>query len=374
MQGTLSIVSLHGYPVTFSESGLPPGTPWWVNLTNGESFESAGNSTTFGEPNGSYHYALSADNGTYASPGGSFQVAGNAVSEQVVFSPVTYPVTFTESELPAGTEWWVNVTGFPSESSTSDTIVMNLMNGTYHLTATAGPDYLQWPPFQLPVNGRPTGLSIPFPPVEFVVTFTLGGPSLPYNAPWWLNLSDGQSLRSYSTTLPLLEKNGTYAWTMASSDKRYAPTEARGQFTVRGQPVNVTVNLTIVKYSVIFVETGLPSGANWTIILEGWTQSSTASKITFAEPNGSYIVSLIPPGGFNVGPFTTLLNVSGKNITQTIEFSRVPFSFLGLTEAQWGWTALVLVLVAVAAILVILYRKKSGRGGVGPPAAEKPSP
>jgi len=50
------------YTVTFAESGLPSGTMWYVNLSNGQSFSSTTNTITFNEPNGSYTYSISTIN------------------------------------------------------------------------------------------------------------------------------------------------------------------------------------------------------------------------------------------------------------------------------------------------------------------------
>ncbi|MGC8701304.1 MAG: hypothetical protein ACP5R3_06840, partial [Thermoplasmata archaeon] len=42
------------YTVTFTETGLPSGTTWYVNLSNGQSFSGTGTTITFSEPNGTY--------------------------------------------------------------------------------------------------------------------------------------------------------------------------------------------------------------------------------------------------------------------------------------------------------------------------------
>ena len=74
------------YKVTFSESGLPAGTRWWVNLTNGQSFNSSKTSVSFNESNGSYDYSLGSANEAYKSASGNFAVDGAKVTEKVKFS------------------------------------------------------------------------------------------------------------------------------------------------------------------------------------------------------------------------------------------------------------------------------------------------
>ncbi|MGC9074098.1 MAG: hypothetical protein ACP5H0_08090, partial [Caldisericum sp.] len=48
---SISAINLTNYTITFTESGLPAGTKWYVNLSNGQSFSSTTNTITFSEPN-----------------------------------------------------------------------------------------------------------------------------------------------------------------------------------------------------------------------------------------------------------------------------------------------------------------------------------
>ena len=54
------------YQVTFTENGLPSGTKWYVNLSNGQSFSGTGTTITFNEPNGTYSYTIATVNKIYA--------------------------------------------------------------------------------------------------------------------------------------------------------------------------------------------------------------------------------------------------------------------------------------------------------------------
>jgi hypothetical protein len=125
------------YTVTFTESGLPSSTEWWVNLTDGPTFSSTTPSLTFAEPNGTYDYTAATTDKAYEPTvaGGSFEVNGASVSESVTFNRVTYTVTFTESGLPSGTRWSVTLDG-TLHTSTTTTIMFKEPNGTYSLTVT----------------------------------------------------------------------------------------------------------------------------------------------------------------------------------------------------------------------------------------------
>jgi thermopsin len=79
------------FPITMSETGLSTGTEWWVNLTNGQSFSSTGNSIAFREPNGTYEY-------TASSPG-RLAVTGDLT---VQGTPLTPPGVAFSSNATAG--------------------------------------------------------------------------------------------------------------------------------------------------------------------------------------------------------------------------------------------------------------------------------
>ncbi len=124
--------SVERYEVNFKENGLPSGTVWYVNLSNGQSLSSNTSTITFYEQNGSYLYTVSTSDKVYAPAAysGSFNVDGNAVSESITFSRVIYKVIFTESGLPSGTMWNVTIDG-KIISSINSTITFSNSNETY---------------------------------------------------------------------------------------------------------------------------------------------------------------------------------------------------------------------------------------------------
>ncbi len=67
------------YAITFTETGLPSGTEWFVNLSNGQSFSSTTSAITFNEPNGTFTYGVATTNKSLSSNGGSFTVNGASV-------------------------------------------------------------------------------------------------------------------------------------------------------------------------------------------------------------------------------------------------------------------------------------------------------
>jgi hypothetical protein len=107
------------YPVTFTETGLPSGTQWGVNVSGLLAFASGSDALTCRMPNGTFLYSGSAVGTAYSSPRGSIAVHGTGASEALAFTAVPYSVTFTESGLPSGTDWAVTLNGVRETASGS---------------------------------------------------------------------------------------------------------------------------------------------------------------------------------------------------------------------------------------------------------------
>jgi hypothetical protein len=351
------------YAVTFTESGLPSGTTWYVNLTDGQSNSSTGSMIGFSEPNGSYSYTVATADKEYASvvASGSFGVSGASVGEAVTFSPTTYPVTFTEMGLPNGTTWYVNGTAWGSLSATvagtlGTSVSANLANGTYSFTVasankTWAPAYMS--PFV--VNGTPVPVPVTFTEVTYAVTFTENG--LPLDTLW--NVTIGSVTRNSTTsTIILFEPNGSYSYTVATADKEDA--SAGGSFRVNGTVVSATVTFTVVKYAITFTETGLPSGTTWYVnITGGQSHSSTGNTIRFLEPNGTYVYTVggVPDWTSPMETGTVTVNgaaVSVPTITYTSTRSESP------VIGWWVWAidGVVIIAVVATAVVVVLSRRK----------------
>ena len=150
-----------------------------------------------------------------------------------------FTVTFTETGLPSGVSWYVNISGMASSGPINTTsYTVYLTNGTYdYMIAT--PDKIYEPsPISSTVNvvGKSQNVSITFTEVTYKVTFTETG--LPSGTTWYVNLSNGMDSgaitgTSYSFSLA----NGTYSYTIATSDKTYEPSPSSGSLTVNGEGV-----------------------------------------------------------------------------------------------------------------------------------------
>ena len=88
----VNTTATHSFTSTFTESGLPTGTAWYVNLSNGvDSGAITGTSYSFSLVNGTYSYDITTTDRTYSpSPSsGSFTVNGANKTESVTFTAVS---------------------------------------------------------------------------------------------------------------------------------------------------------------------------------------------------------------------------------------------------------------------------------------------
>ncbi|MHB8352339.1 MAG: right-handed parallel beta-helix repeat-containing protein, partial [Thermoplasmata archaeon] len=311
------------WTVTFSQSTLPSGTNWSVDL-NGTAHFSTGSSLTFEEMNGSYAYTVEpVVDFTVASSTATVVVTGASTSVVVAFALYTYPVVFQEQGLPSGTHWYVNFTAHPAAlnptniSTTLSHVTISLVNGTFSITRQVGSaDYFPVSGLVQTFTSSPSlGVTIEFAAPTSAVTFTESG--LPSSAEWYVNvtgqppsggIASGGS--SYVANLP----NGTYTFTASTNNPAIQATG--GSFSVSGHNVSQSVTFVPVQRSVMFVESGLPSGSNWSVSLNGSApQFSTGTTIAVAERVGTYTYTVTVPSGYLVTPPRGSVTVDGTNTT-----------------------------------------------------------
>ena len=240
------------YAVTFTESGLPSGTSWTVTL-NGVLQSSTTDTITFPEPNGSYSYGIVDVPGWHQTTlpySGSVTVNGAAVTEPTLaFIQVTYAVTFTETGLPTGTEWYLNITGGSSFTSTNTAITFAQPNGTYSFTVETAANYVATSASgTLTVAGARLSESITFAEA-FGITFDRPS-GTPVGGLWtvYLNTTSASGVSELAgfsqsdvirtttaSALTIFVPNGTYAYSIVVPGNPSLTT--RGTVTMAGSPV-----------------------------------------------------------------------------------------------------------------------------------------
>jgi YVTN family beta-propeller protein len=163
-QGTLSIISPGASTVTFTETGLPSGAEWYLNVTGETPVSSTTGSATIDLANGPYAYSIASTNKEYEPfpAAGTFPVAGTPLSESVTFQLVTYPLSFMETGLPADTNWSVTLNG-TAQSSMGSTTVFTERNGTYSFALASAAGYTITPASgSIALHGHPISEPITF--------------------------------------------------------------------------------------------------------------------------------------------------------------------------------------------------------------------
>ena len=322
---TINVIFPVTYKVTFMEKNLPAGADWSVNVFNNNRSVSYYNTSSTSSmiaylPNGTYNY--SANFGSIMSPLKEFNVTGLPLSFTVIF-PVTYKVTFTEKNLPAGAKWSVNAFNNNYSVSyynfsTGSSMIAYLPNGTYNYSANFGS--IMSPLKEFNVTGLPLSFTVIFP-VTYKVTFT--EKNLPAGVEWsvnafnnnysvnYYNISTGSSMIAYL-------QNGTYKYA-GNFNGVATPWQ---EFNVTGLPLSFTV-IFPVTYKVTFTEKNLPAGADWSVSAfnnshsVNYYNTSTGSSMIAYLPNGTYKYA----GNFN-GVSTPLheFNVTGSPLSFTVIF------------------------------------------------------
>jgi YVTN family beta-propeller protein len=314
------------YPVTFTETGLPTGTGWWVNVTGGPSGYSSSTQATFLQPVGTFSFLASTSNKSYSAPGGQFTVNASGGSASVTFSrPAEYPVSFVESGLPDGTNWSVAM-GSGTAASTTDTIGFAEPNGSYpyRMGVVAGWNTTGYVG-SITVRGGPAARRVLWEQVMYTVTFAESG--LPPGTGWSVVVR-GVPTSGTNDWAFMDVPNGTYAYSVTTADTTYSAPP--GSLTVDGASVTQAVVFSRVTYPLTFSASGLPEGTNWSIVIGGSPFSSNGSEIACREPNGTYgyVVRGVPgwttlgyTGSVTVAGASTLVTLPWVPVTYTVTFT-----------------------------------------------------
>ena len=156
-------------------------------------------------------------------------------------------------------------------------------------------------------------------PKRYNVTFAESG--LVPGTKWTVTLN-GNNSSSNSNQIVFTELNGTYNYSTSTGNKLFGPNPANGTFTVNGSSVRVTITFTEVQLDLVFNETGLPSGTRWSVTVNGTTESSTSSSITFIATPGTYVYLIRPPSGYAASPLSGTVRVANSSTSIQVAFSK----------------------------------------------------
>lgn len=341
------------YPVRVQETGLPIGTPWYVNLPDRESYRSQTGSATFYEPNGTYDLEARSSEALYVAHA-TLTVQGGPATVNVTFVPNPDVISFVESGLPNGTRWVVELTREGANRSTEflnttqNTIEFVESNGTFAYGIVAFAQYLPSPENgTVTLNGTPITVNVRFSEITYyTVTFTETG--LPSGWLWSVRFGYTQA-ETNAPTMQFEVTNGTYsygfgnltgAWggSYPAWDETQLPMS--GSVTVAGASVSEpTIHISVL-VEVMYDEFGLPPGTSWSVYLNGTNESGsfttveTSSGWLWLVPGkydykvgkiAGYQQSTIPGSGTIDLTLTNGGNGTPYHIEPTLDYARVTY-------------------------------------------------
>jgi hypothetical protein len=323
---SLTVTPPAEYPVQFEENGLPGGTNWAVTL-NGTTNSSSLSSIGFLEFNGTYSFSVGHVTGFSTSPKtGKVVVQGSPLVQDVSFTPAVpgkYPVNFTETGLPTGTQWSVDLNG-SLETSTTSYFTVSEINGTYPFKVEGVAGYIATPlSGTVVVNGAPVLQSLTFASVEYAVTF--GETGLPLGTNWGVTLGP-TTVMSSASSIEFTEPNGTYPFQIPLVGG-YVAAPPSGGVTVKGGPLDQPIAFSPLgsgEFSVNFKETGLSNGTRWSVVLNGTSRASTEGMVAFTVPSGTYRFVVGNVTGYGPpSPSNGSVSVAGSSRTVSVSFTAV---------------------------------------------------
>ena len=370
------------YPVNFTESGLPAGTSWSVEV-NGTRYGATGATISASEKNGTYPFVVQNVSGFRVAPtSGSLVVNGTNVTTSIVFTPLpppTYPISFAETGLPNGTVWSVSLNG-TLLNSTGALISFSRANGSYLFLVPKVPGYTVSPSSgTVPVNGSGAIVLLAYsaiPPALYPVLFRENG--LPSGTVWSVNLS-GVLLDSNGSSISVSRANGTYAYVVPSVPG-YLVSPNSGSVVVNGANSTVTLGFSPIpqaQYSITFRERGLSSNTTWSIAVGSASMSGDSTILSLNETNGTYAFGVGTISGFSVAPSSGLVTVNGSAQTVSVWFNASTtgggsgltwgngnYGFFGRNVIAFLAFLVAVALAIVLALLVLQRRRKAKHAGV----------
>jgi hypothetical protein len=337
----ININSGSTYDVSFVESGLPSGTPWYVSM-GGSTLTSATNTITFSKKVGTYSYSIGSPSGYPSNPSsGNVIVFDSSRSIGIAFSAYPYNVTFDESGLTSGTSWSATLNG-NTQSSTTSTIIFSEYYGYYSYNIGSVSGYSNSPSgtghIMVKEDSAPISVEYTMLPKPHLSDINITQSGLPSGVSWSATLN-GNTQSSTTSTITFSEYNGTYSYCIGTVSG-YTRTLKSGSITVNGASQSISETYSPIANDVTFFESGLPNGTVWSVNLNGNTISTSSSSISFSEHDGSYSYSIGSMLGYVISPSSGTATINGDSSTVSVTFTRllgeigVGYQLYGNTKTQ----------------------------------------
>ncbi len=334
-----------GYAVTFTETGLPASTRWYVNTTGQTSLTGTGTTLTQTLPSGTYAYTAATVNKLYAwSSAPGFTVSGASLAVGVAF---TLPAIFVSpSQGPVGATVAVSGTGFNASTALASLVfdsisvssctsgslttggtgsfscTFSVPSGTVGTSVVAtnaggqtatGTFTVTTPAIAVSPSQGPVGATVTVSGTGFSVLSTVG------------LLFDGVTVTSCTSGSLGTDASGTFSCTFAVPSGTVGTTvtatdvggqTATGTFTVTTPAIAVSPSQGPVGATVTVSGTGFSVLSTVGLLFDGVTVTSCTSGSLGTDVSGDFSCTFAVPSG-TVGTMVTATDVGGQTATGT---------------------------------------------------------
>ena len=361
----ISITFIHpqGYRVNFTEMGMGGsyGSNYWQITINNitESYGTNFSTITFYLSRGNYtYYATTYYSYIQVTPFPSTgKINVNADENITVVFKQNWLVEFSETGLPSHYEWQARLNNLSQRNNTPNIYIKDYytFNGTYSISAGAKGYY-----------GIEAGSSFSnsFGYVDIVIyiqffkvyTITVKELGLPNGTEWGVYI--GNLFHSYNSSIIIYATGGKWNYTVMPV-RGYLAVPDKGTLYLNG---NTTLTIVFYRYLTLeFKEAGLAKGQNWSVKVDGKTESSNTSTMLFNVTNGTYSYVATFPEGYYPRSVKGTVFLSSNSSAVTIEELRV----YSLSNTWNGipivYVGIIIALIAIAIIATGSILMRRGR-------------
>ncbi len=216
----------------------------------------------------------------------------------------------------------------------------NTMDYLYFTVSGTGEQFVQGTTYISSTLGLGNSAMAP----AYTMSFTETGLS---SGTMWSVTANGVSLSGTSSVLSMWVFSGAYTYVVGSV-KGFSSSPTSGTVSVGSSASNTAIAFTANKVSLTFKETGLPSGTNWTIVVNGQSYSHNTSSIVVSGSPGKFTFSIANISGYTSSISSGSVNVDA-NSTISVHFSSSSSSAAGASST----TVIEYVVASVVGGLVI---------------------
>ena len=306
------VLSSATFNYTWSESGLPSGTQWGVSV-NGNNYTTTSSSFTKTFSNGqTYSWNVINPNDYSGSPAsGSFSGPG---SQNITFKQTGFQYTWSESGLPSGTQWGVQVNG-KSYTTTGTSITETFATGQTYSWGVINPSGYSGTPSTGSFSNSGSQTITFYKSLSVTASANTTSGTQPLTVKYTASASGGSGSYSYTLYVNGSPEGNTVGPTSGSATITYTFSEA-GTYstyievqdantgnTADSQTITINVKAPANTYTLTFTETGLPltnpvtgDAVTWEVTVNGQSQTAQAGQsITFTGLSGTVSWSVESP-------------------------------------------------------------------------------